>query len=250
MTNFFKKKNYISIIVIKFFIFSVLGAQEPISSKDTEIWSSKPPLLTQVDMNWNRPTDAIVLLDDKITAFTKKDGKPMGWTVQNGIMTVKPDSGNVYSSYLFEDCHLHIEWRSPSIVLSKGQNRGNSGVFLQERYEVQILDSYENETYYNGQAGSIYKIHPPLANVTSKPGEWNTFDIIYKAPKFDTFGKNMEYGVMTVIHNGVVIQNNATVYGTTENVGYPKNPMHRGGRIMLQDHGCLVSFRNIWIRRI
>ena len=231
-------------------IISSLIAQEPTSGKDTENWSRKPPALAQVDMKWQRPSDAVVLLDEKTTAWTKNDGTPMSWNVQNGIMTVVPNSGNVYSSFMFEDCHLHIEWRSPVVVLNNGQNRCNSGVFLQERYEVQILDSYDNETYYNGQAGSIYKIHPPIANVTSKPGEWNTYDIIYKAPKFDIFGKNMEFGVMTVIHNGVVIQNNATVFGTTEYIGYPKNPIHRGGRLMLQDHGCLVSFRNIWIRRL
>ena len=203
-----------------------------------------------METKWSRPADAIVLLDSKTCLWTKKDGSPIEWNNDNGVITVKPGTGDIISAQKFEDCHLHIEWRSPSIVKGEGQGRGNSGIFLQSLYEVQVLDSYNNDTYYNGQAGSIYKQHPPLSNACAVSGEWNTFDIIYKAPKFDHFGKNIELGRLTLIHNGIVIQNNTTILGTTPNIGFPKNPVHHGAPIMLQDHADLVSYRNIWIRRL
>lgn len=232
------------------FFTCVLFGQEPTDPKATEDWSRPPVIVTPVETIWPRPSDAFVLLDDKICAWSKLDGTPITWTNENGVITVKPGTGNIISSHKFEDCHLHIEWRSPVIVKGEGQGRGNSGVFLQSIYEVQVLDSYNNETYYNGQAGSIYKQQAPLANACSKPGEWNVYDIIYKAPKYDIKGDKIQSGYITVIHNGIVIHNNTLIHGTTPFIGYPKNPVHRGAPIMLQDHSDLVSYRNIWVRRL
>ncbi|MBK8516312.1 MAG: DUF1080 domain-containing protein [Saprospiraceae bacterium] len=238
-----------SIMIFTFCGISLYG-QEPTDAKDTEDWSRKPVVVTPVDTKWPRPADAIILLDENNCSWTKQDGSPIEWTINNGIMTVKPGSGGIYSGQKFEDCHLHIEWRSPIIIKGEGQGRGNSGIFLQSLYEVQVLDSYNNETYFNGQAGSIYKQHPPLANACTKSGEWNVFDIIYRAPKFDYTGEKIESGRITVIHNGIVIQNNVQIFGTTPNSGFPKNPVHHGAPLMLQDHSDLVSYRNIWVRRL
>ena len=235
-----------------FFIYESLSGQsnEPSDPVATEDWSRKPTVLTGIKLNWEAPSDAIKLLNNNTNQWKKKDGTSIDWTYENGVLTVKPSSGDIYSKLSFEDCHLHLEWRSPAVIKGDGQGRGNSGVFLQSRYEVQILDSYNNETYYNGQAGAIYKQHAPLANSCVKTGDWNTYDVIYKAPRFDNFGTKLESGRITLIHNGIVIQNNAEVFGTTEYIGFPKNPVHGGAPIILQDHGDLVSYRNIWVRRL
>ena len=234
------------------FVSQMLQGQniEPKDPVATEDWSKKPEVISTGRLHGEIPSDAIILLNNNINQWKKEDGSANDWTFENGILTVKPSTGDIYSKTSFEDCHLHLEWRSPLVVKGEGQGRGNSGVFLQSRYEVQILDSYNNETYNNGQAGAIYKQHAPLANVCAKTGDWNTYDIIFKAPKFDSFGNKLESGRITLIHNGIVIQNNAELYGTTEYIGYPKNPVHGGAPIILQDHGDLVSFRNIWVRRL
>lgn len=234
------------LLAFQFFIYG----QEPTDPAATEDWSRKPVAVSPLSLIWPKPFDAIVLLDANTCLWTKPDGTPIGWTNENGVITVKPGTGSIVSMMKFEDCHLHIEWRSPVVIKGTGQGRGNSGVFLQGRYEVQVLDSYDNETYFNGQAGSVYKQAAPLVNAMSKPGDWNIYDIIYKAPKFDRFGKQLDQGRITVIHNGFVIQNNVSILGTTEYIGYPKNPVHMGGPIMLQDHSDLVSYRNIWVRRL
>ena len=223
---------------------------EPTDPKLTEDWSRKPIEIISSPLKWLLPSDALILLGDNLEQWTKLDGSPVQWTLENGVMTVKPGEGNIVSKSAFGDCHLHLEWRSPLIVKGNGQGRGNSGIFLQSRYEVQILDNYNNDTYYNGQASSLYKQSPPLFNACSKVGEWNTYDIIFKAPRFDLFGNKVSSGHITVIHNGIVTQNNTEILGTTVNVGFPKNLQHGGAPLMLQDHGDLVSFRNIWIRRL
>ena len=150
----------------------------------------------------------------------------------------------------FGDIQLHIEWRSPLKVESEGQGRGNSGVFLQERYEVQVLDSYESRTYSNGQAGALYKQSIPLVNATRPNDQWETYDIIYSAPVFNKDGIKVKSAYITVIHNGVLIQNHQELLGTTVYIGFPENPVHGDGSIVLQDHGNLVSFRNIWLRKL
>ena len=242
------------ILITLFLVWSCIQAEaqlaEPTDPVHTEEWSSEPVILEGIIHQANVPKDAIILLGNNLNLWTKPDGSASEWTIEKGIMTVKPGAGDIISKISFEDCQLHIEWRSPEVIKGNGQGRGNSGVFLQSRYEVQILDSYNNVTYYNGQAGSIYKQHKPLVNACSKTGEWNSYDIIYKAPDFDHFGNKISSARVTVIHNGVVIQNNVEILGTTEYIGFPKNAIHGGGPIRLQDHGDLVSYRNIWIRRL
>lgn len=199
------------------------------------------------------PSDAIVLFDGKNLEQweSTKDGSAAKWKVEDGVMTVVGGAGGISTKKLFGDCQLHIEWRSPIEGDDrKGQGRGNSGVFLQGIYEVQVLNSYQNRTYRNGQAGSIYKQTPPLVNVTSKPGDWNVYDIIYTAPKFTINGGIDTPAYVTVIHNGVIVQNHTKIQGVTNYIGQPTNPVHGKAPIHLQDHGNAVSFRNVWIREM
>lgn len=196
------------------------------------------------------PSDAIVLLGgDDLSAWMHKDGSPARWDVAEGIMTVKPKTGSIQTKDNFEDFQLHVEWSAPSQVKGEGQLRGNSGVILQGLYEVQILDSYQNETYVNGQAGSIYKQYPPLVNAMQQPGKWNTYDIIFTAPRFKEDGSLHSPARITVLHNGVLVQNNSTVLGSTS-LSLPEYKAHGRGAIVLQDHGDLVRFRNVWIREL
>ncbi|MBK9256982.1 MAG: DUF1080 domain-containing protein [Saprospiraceae bacterium] len=244
-------KMYLSfLLIISFAFISYAQKSEPAKPEETEDWSKKPRVVSPVFRDFSIPDDALVLLANDISApnWKQKDGNDLKWKIENGIMTVLPGSGDIISRQSFGDCHLHLEWRSPLVIKGSGQGRGNSGVFLQSRYEIQILDSYENETYYNGQAGALYKQYPPLVNACSKSGEWNSYDIIYRAPRFGEDGQKLESGRVTVIHNGWVLHNNVEILGTTEYIGWPKNNPHGDAPIILQDHGDLVSFRNIWVR--
>jgi len=219
--------------------------------KASEVWEPEPRFVTPGSTNDEAPSDAIVLFDGSTTnAWQHQDGTPIKWVVKDGIMTVQKGAGSIFTKENFGDCQLHIEWRSPSVLESEGQGRGNSGVFFQNRYEVQVLDSYNNRTYSNGQAGSIYKQHIPLVNAMRPTGEWQTYDIIFKAPQFNDDGLKTASGYLTVIHNGIVIQNHAEIKGTTEYIGFPLNKAHGDGPIQLQDHSNPVSYRNIWLRRL
>ncbi|HMF88912.1 MAG TPA: DUF1080 domain-containing protein, partial [Gemmatimonadaceae bacterium] len=176
---------------------------------------------------------------------------PARWTIRDGYVEVVPGSGDITTKEGFGDAQLHIEWATPAVVKGEGQDRGNSGVFLMEQYEIQVLDSYDNKTYFHGQAGSVYKQHAPLVNASRKPGEWQTYDIVFHAPRFDEQGKVIDRARVTVLHNGVLIQNNAEIYGITYNdrpALYIAHDMSRP--IRLQDHGNPMRFRNIWIRRL
>ncbi len=218
--------------------------------EDTEFYEPKVKKITPGENN-KPPSDAIVLFDGKnLSAWeSAKDGSKAPWTVQDGHFTVKPGTGDIKTKEDFGDFQLHIEWRSPQKIEGEGQGRGNSGIFLQGLYEVQVLDSYESPTYVNGQAGSIYKQHPPLVNATKPPTEWDVYDIIYTAPKFDEKnGALLEAGYVTVMHNGVVVQNHSKLQGTTEYIGTPKWVAHGDGPLVLQDHSNPTSFRNVWIR--
>jgi hypothetical protein len=192
------------------------------------------------------PSDAIVLFDGKdLSAWNGGDK----WTVNDGAITAGP--GTLRTKAQFGDCQVHIEWASASVVKGDGQGRSNSGVFLMGKYEVQVLDSYDNKTYFDGQCGAIYKQHPPLVNASRKPGEWQTFDIIWKAPRFDDEGKLVSPAFVTVLHNGVVIQNHFQLEGDTPYNRPPSYKAHADkGPITLQYHGNPVQFRNIWVREL
>lgn len=231
-----------------------LSAQQKSSMKpeETEVWSPVPRVVS-LTTDKNIPSDAIVLFDGKDHtewASSRNAGAPIEWTIENGVLTVAPGKGGIQTKREFTDYQLHIEWRSPEVVKGEGQGRGNSGVFMQGRYEVQVLDSYQNETYPNGQAASLYKQYIPLVNATKAPGEWQTYDIIWTAPRFNNDGVLISKARITVLHNGVLVQNNIELDGPTEYIGLPKYKAHGPGPIALQDHGDLVSFRNIWIREL
>ena len=220
--------------------------------KMTEIWEPKPPKVTPGG-NWGAPpSDAIILFDgaDLTQWQSARDGGEARWQVADGAFTVTKGTGDIKTKRTFGDVQVHIEWRAPSVLEGEGQGRGNSGIFLQERYELQVLDSYESPTYPNGQAGSIYKQHVPLVNATRPPGEWQSFDIIFVAPKFGGNGRVVSPGRITVLHNGVLIQNNVEIWGNTEYIGLPRYTPHEKGAIQLQDHGNPVSYRNIWVREL
>ena len=251
-----KKIKLISFLLL----FSAIGVwaqtPEPMEMKPemTEIWEPEIELVTAGETPMDAPSDAIVLFDgiDLSREWTSQDGGEPQWIVEDGAVTVKRGTGVIKTKRVFDDFQLHIEWRSPSEVIGESQGRGNSGIFLQERYEVQVLDNYENRTYRNGQAGSLYKQHAPLVNATKKPGEWQTYDIIYTAPRFKDDGTYFTPPMVTVLHNGVLVQNHVKLRGPTEYIGIPEYSVeeHGPGSLMLQDHGNPVSYRNIWIREL
>ena len=229
----------------------------PMTHDMSEFWTPQPKIVTPPDMDnavVAPPSDAVVLLGLKDNAISEwvncEEGKPVGWQIENGIMTVKPHSGSIRTKKDFGDFQLHLEWSAPTEIVGESQGRGNSGVFMQGMYEVQILDNSQNETYANGPAGSIYKQTPPLVNACQKPGKWNTYDIIYTAPRFKEDGSLQSHGRITVLHNGVLVQNNTMILGTTEFIGFPRIVAHGRGPIILQDHLNPVRFRNIWIREL
>ncbi len=196
------------------------------------------------------PSDATVLFDGTdLDAWENGDQ----WKVADGVATV--GSGMIKTKQTFGDCQLHLEWSAPTPPTGESQGRGNSGVFfigkdMDRAYEVQVLDSYENETYFDGQAGAVYKQSPPMVNAMRPPGEWNVYDILWTAPRFDDDGKLTSPAYVTVLHNGVVLQNHFEVQGTTwwhrpaEYLAHEGDGLH----IALQDHGNPVRFRNIWVR--
>ena len=218
----------------------------------TEVWEPEVEVVTPGDTYGDAPSDAIILFKDGfMNEWTNdKDGEPE-WPVENGVMTVGPSQ--IKTKRKFGSVQLHIEWRSPSVVKGASQGRGNSGVFFADgRYEVQVLDSYNNRTYRNGQAGSVYKQHAPLVNASKKPGEWQTYDIVFMQPHFNEDGTYLVPPVITVFHNGVLVQNSVELRGPTLYIGMPEYNIekHGPGSIMLQNHGDKVSYRNIWVREL
>ena len=234
--------------------------QEPMSPGMSEYWTPQPKIVTPGNATSNAfmsaPSDAIVLFDGKDLSQWKSGAREDGeakWTVHDGVVTVDKKAGDIVTKQEFGDFQLHIEWQIPVNITGESQARGNSGIYLQDKYEIQVLDSYNSETYVNGQASSVYKQSPPLVNAMRKPGEWNVYDIIYTAPTFTNDGKYRTYPTVTVIHNGVLVQNNTIIIGTTEYIGFPRVEAHGKGPIRLQSHGDPsepVSFRNIWIREL
>jgi hypothetical protein len=233
-------------------------AAEP-KPEDTEVWKPEPKVVTPGATCAGAPSDAIVLFDGKNLDewVSAQDKSPAKWTVAGGILTVNKAVGNIETKRSFKNYQLHIEWKIPENVEGSGQLRGNSGVFLASTgtgdagYELQVLDNYNNKTYVNGQAGSIYKQAVPLANPNRKPGEWQTYDIAWTAPVFNSDGTLKTPAYVTVFFNGVLVQNHFELKGETRYIGAPSYKAFDGAPIKLQAHGDPsppISFRNIWVR--
>ncbi|MFW6202404.1 MAG: family 16 glycoside hydrolase [Gemmatimonadota bacterium] len=233
------------------------------TARDTPRWSQHdperpaPPVVepgpASTTLPAPAPADAIVLLDGDgdLTEWESADGGPAGWTGGNGYVEVRPGSGAIRTRRAFGDIQLHIEWMSPDPPRGDGQDRGNSGVFLMGRYEIQILDSYGNRTYADGQAGAIYGQYPPLVNASRAPGEWQSYDIIFRRPRFDEDGELVRPAIVTAFHNGVLIHDRVELRGP---VGHHRQPPYEAHPdrlpLQLQDHGHPVRFRNIWVREL
>jgi hypothetical protein len=242
-----------------------LVAQEPAKPKpeDTEVWEPVPKIVTPGATCADPPSDAIVLFDGRNLDewVSAQDHSPAKWDVANGIMTVSKAHGvgNIETKRAFKNYQLHIEWRIPENITGSGQARGNSGVFLastgpgDDGYELQVLDSYNNKTYVNGQAASIYKQSPPLVNPNRKPGEWQSYDVVWTAPTFNDDGSLKTPACVTVFFNGVLVQNRFQLKGQTLYIGQPFYKKYDSAPIKLQAHGDKsepLSFRNIWVRDI
>lgn len=230
-------------------------AQDPEAAKKTEIWSPEPPVVTP-GAGTEAPSDAEILTLDAWES-TDHPGQPAAWTAADGVVTVKKGTGNIQTRKSYQDYQLHLEWRIPEAITGEGQLRGNSGVFLASTgphdagYELQVLDCYRNKTYVNGQAGSIYKQAAPLVNPCRQPGEWQTYDIVWTAPRFASDGSLVSPARVTVLFNGVLVQNDFRLAGETLWIGSPSYHAHGRLPIKLQDHGDPsppISYRNIWVR--
>ncbi len=257
------KRNFTfaAVVLASFQVFTIYAQDKP-EPADTEFYTPVPAVVTPATTIGNAPSDAIILFDGKNLNewVSVKDNGPAKWIVNNGVFTVDKSTGNIETKRKFNNYQLHIEWQIPSNITLEGQSRGNSGLFLASTgagdlgYELQILDSYNNKTYTNGQAGSIYKQTAPLVNANRKPGEWQSYDVIWTAPVFNADGSLKSAARVTVFFNGVLIQNNFELKGPTQYIGqasYAK--AHGASPIKLQSHGDKsepISFRNIWLREL
>lgn len=253
---------------------TVAQAQQ-MKPEETEVWEPIPPVVTPGMQCDAAPSDAIVLFNGKdLSAWQKPQaaresstgegiakmvgasesnykGDPAGWLVENGEMVVKPGFGTIETKKQFGSIQLHIEWMAPPAEGKTGQGYSNSGIFLMGLYEVQVLNSYENKTYSNGMAGSVYKQLIPMVNASRKPGEWQAYDIIFYAPKFNADGSVASPARITLFYNGILVQHDQELKGPTQYIGLPKYVAHPEKlSLRLQDHGDPIHFRNIWIREL
>lgn len=254
-----KKRLFLFLTCLPLSVTSVL-AQEKMKPEDTEYYSPVPQVVTPGKSCGDAPSDAIILFDGKNLdqwVLTNDTTKKADWFVKKGIITVNKHSGNIQTKQSFMDYQLHLEWREPKDIEGSGQARGNSGLFLastgkgDDGYELQILDNYNNSTYVNGQAGAVYKQYPPLVNANFPPGVWQTYDVIWTAPRFNEDGSLKSPARVTAFFNGILIQNNVELKGPTRYIGIPKYKPHGPSPIKLQAHGDKskpISFRNIWVR--
>jgi len=225
-------------------IATITTAQDPREYKSGIIWQE--PVVVTPAKEHEPPSDAVVLFDGKDLSKWSGGDK---WVLKDGFAVAA--KGDIVTKDSFGDCQIHVEWAAPEVVKGRGQGRGNSGVYIMERYEVQILDSFDNKTYFDGQCASIYKQHPPLVNANRKPGEWQTYDIVFESPRFDDAGKLTRPGYVTVFHNGIVVQNHFELEGGTfydRPAAYTAHPPK--APLRLQFHGDPVRFRNIWVREV
>jgi hypothetical protein len=257
--------------VLTFFAVAALGgvavsvfAQQPMTQpkpEETEVWTPVPPIVTPGATDSAPPSDAIVLFDGKNEDewVSAQDHTPAKWIIGDGVLLVAKGTGNIETRRSFKDYQLHIEWKIPENITGSGQARGNSGVFLASLgpgdagYELQVLDSYNNTTYVNGQAASIYKQSPPLVNPNRKPGEWQSYDVVWTAPTFNADGSLKTPAYVTAFFNGVLVQNHFELKGQTLYIGQPFYKAYDRAPIKLQAHGDKsepISFRNIWVRAL
>ena len=223
--------------------------------KSTEWHYPVPPKVAPGRVPGAPPSDAIILFYGKDlsrweSASRDNAGGPVEWTVRNGELIVLPGKGTIRTKEFFGDCQLHIEFKSPAPEKYNGQDRGNSGIMLQSRYEIQVLDGDNNPTYVNGMVGSVYKQKAPEFNAYTKNGEWQVYDIYWKAPRFTTGGELESPAIVTVVLNGILVQNNYVLKGSTPYTGLPSWTPHGRMPLTLQDHGTEVAYRNIWIRHL
>ena len=237
-------------------------AQQTGKPEETEVWEPVPKVVVPGKTSGEAPSDALILFDGKnLDQWVSADDRntPAKWAMAGGVLTVSKEMGNIETKRNFGNYQLHLEWRIPANISGTGQGRGNSGVFLASLgkgdlgYELQILDAYNNKTYVNGMAGSIYKQLIPLANPARKPGEWQTYDVAWTAPTFAADGAMATPARVTVLFNGVVVENNVSLLGPTLYIGKPTYQRHGPAPIKLQAHGDKsepLSFRNIWVREL
>jgi hypothetical protein len=232
----------------------ILMAQTPRQWPQHSLERPRPPVVDPgpATAPSRPPSDALVLFDGtNLSQWRSDDGSPATWTVRDGYVEVKPGTGTMSTARGFGDVQLHIEWATPEVAKGEGQERGNSGVFLMGIYELQVLDSYQNDTYPDGQAGAIYGQNPPLVNPTRGPGQWQTYDVIFHRPRFKEDGSLERPARMTVLLNGVLVQDNFELVGPTANRQQPPYRAHADKLpLKLQDHGNPTRFRNIWIREL
>ncbi len=235
------------------------GSKAAPKPADTEVWTPVPKVVTPGRANADPPSDAIVLFDGRDASewVSARDRSPAGWKVADGVLTVNKAAGDIMTKRSFQNYQLHVEWRVPENITGSDQARGNSGVYLawlgNDGYELQVMDSYQNPTYVNGQAASVYKQYPPLVNAMRKPGEWQTYDVVWTAPTFKADGSLQTPGYVTAFHNGLLVQNHVALRGVTKYIGQPTYTAHGAAPILLQAHGDPsppISFRNIWVREL
>jgi hypothetical protein len=242
-------KNDKNMIIISIILVMLIITFSAFSQTIKEDPTHAEPKVVTPGIGTSAPSDAIVLFDGtSLSQWCSVTNEEAKWKLENGAMTVVEGTGSIFTKQSFGDCQLHIEWRTPEIIVGEGQGRGNSGVIFQKRYELQVLDSYDNTTYFDGQAGSIYNQSAPLVNACREPGEWQTYDVVFMAPRYHSNGELEIPPRITVFHNGVLIQNNFIIKGVTmPRVTYDA---YYKGPLQLQDHKNPVSYRNIWIREL
>src|SRR5579863_815796 len=243
--------------LVLFCLIPLCLAQAPIKWKIHDPNRPLPPVIdpgtaSTPDTPGRPSSDAVVLFDGKdLSLWVDKDGKAARWKVEDGYVQVLPESGYIFTKQAFGDCQLHVEFAEPVPASGESQERGNSGVFLMGLYEIQVLDSYENKTYADGQASAVYGQYPPQVNASRPPGQWQAYDIIFHRPRFAKDGKLLRPARVTVLHNGVLVQDNVDPTGPT---AHGERPPYKAGPdklpLGLQDHGNLVRYRNIWIREL
>lgn len=237
-------------LIAALFISAQCFAQIPIlKNYDSPLPKVVTPGQISSDGGVTAPSDAVSLFNGSNLSEWASNKGEIEWTVHDGMFTVKEKTGDIFTRRDFGDFQLHIEWMHPADISGEGQMRGNSGIYLHGLYEIQVLENFNNnnKTYVNGQAGAIYKQHPPLVNPLRPPGEWNAYDVIFTAPTFNADSTYRTNPKVTIMLNGILIQNNAIIYGATKNDMVVEKL--RGG-ILIQDHGCKVNYRNVWVREL